>query len=219
MMADWQGVDAPDVIKWRRTIEEDLWNRVKRDMYQTTVIPAAMTQSNLTDLNRTPTWFKTKETNQMKKATELDYALLTLQAEKGIKTVDVAFGINYEEIPRIPLSDIYTYKTKVKVKKGDIVIVQSYDALKLAQVVKLHPQVDITSEYCLKWIIANVTDAKKQIDAVVEEEEQFKRNLANAKVMKEARELAAMAGVDFGKFKAIPNGFEDKSEDDPSSDQ
>jgi len=83
-------------------------------------------------------------------------------------TVDVRFDASFK---------LYTYKTRLRLAKGDWVIVSVKDVLKVVEVVRVHsvPRIDFDAAYDYKWIVQKVD--MTAYNATLEEEEKLQHHL------------------------------------------
>lgn len=76
-----------------------------------------------------------------------------------------------------PVGKLYTYKTRLKLVKGDWVIVVVNHVVKVVEVVNVHaaPRIDFDAPYDYKWIVQKVDFAN--YNKILEEEEGIKHHL------------------------------------------
>jgi len=154
---------------------------------------------------------------------ELANTILALQAEQGIvKTIRVIF--EDELITHLsagkPIKDYqfegmqeYTYKTHLMdLEVGDIVVVEARNGYNVCPVVGIDADVDLTSGKQLKWVVARLGDALKNLSITKRNEAEAANRLAKAKALQQALEAAKMAGVDLTSLKTLLLGQETKEQ-------
>lgn len=86
------------------------------------------------------------------------------------------------------VSQDYLYKTLVAVSPGDMVAVEARGQIRMAQVVDVHDEVDLSYSGPLSWIVSNLTSALATVKTHREAERAAINKLSRGKAMREARE-------------------------------
>ena len=85
-------------------------------------------------------------------------------------------------------SQDYLYKTLVAVSPGDMVAVEARGQIRLAQVVDVHDEVDLSYSGPLSWVVSNLTSALATVKTHRAAERAAINKLSRGKAMREARE-------------------------------
>lgn len=96
-------------------------------------------------------------------------------------TVDVRFGQ--------PGSKLYTYKTRLSLKKGDYVIVCARNTYEVVEVVSVHhtPKIDYEAAFDYKWVVQKLDT--RSYDKIVQEESELQSHLDIADTLRRKESL------------------------------
>jgi hypothetical protein len=95
----------------------------------------------------------------------------------------------------------YLYKTLVGVNAGDMVAVEARGQIRLAQVVEVHDEVDLSYPSALSWVVANLTGALATVKTQRAAEKAAHHKMSRGKAIRAVKEY--MADQKLGDFQLL----------------
>lgn len=159
-------------------------------------------------------------------STDLNATVLALQIDQGVRFIGVQFHRESGEFDRegsidnSPAEDgwstrHYTYKVEPSLYEGltvgSLVVVRARNHLQVARVADLEADVDFGDTdliRLLRWVVADATPGMQRAKTLEAAEFKAKRQITNARLRRESKELLLAANLDENDVKLLGDSLE-----------
>lgn len=129
----------------------------------------------------------------MQQNSELNTTILAMQIENGLVFATVRF---LSTSTKEAVGKEYTYKTDLKLSKGDLVVVEACEGYKVAQVVEADTDIDFTLGIAYKWVLSSIQSDIARIKTFNDDEKNARKTLVRKRMVAEARKFREEYGSD-----------------------